>query len=150
MEAMSETNTSTTREVRALATVTTAVLGTALVVHTITPGAAIGLIAGQFYVFMRVWTTRRPHPYRHVAALIRRFFPEGELEHPLPQRFAALIGSIVTAASLLFFLAGRMELALSFTLMATAAAGANAFAGWCAACVLYPRVRRMVDPLLSR
>lgn len=134
--------------VRATAALSTVVLAAGAALLVLVPALAPVLLGVQTLVFATGWLRPAAHPYRVPAAFLAPRFGTSEPEHPLPVRFASLAGTFVTAGSFLAALSGQPALAVGFAVVATAAAAANAFADWCAACVLYPRVRRVVDPLL--
>ena len=128
-----------TRQVRAVATVT--FLVTALAAGAFaTDAVALGfLLTGvQAAAFVTAIRTPGRHPYRVPARLIVRWFPTGEVEHPLPLRFAAQVGlgfMVVTLLAAVFY----SPLAAVFAAACAGAAALNAFANLCIACHLYPR-----------
>jgi adenylate cyclase len=134
--------------VRATAAITTLVLAVAVVALQSSPTLATLLLVVQTVVFTVGWVRPRMHPYRAIARTIAKLFGDDTPEHPLPVRFASLVGSLFTVLALTLALFGLTAGATLITSTAMAAAAANAFADWCVACLLYPRVRAVVEPLL--
>jgi len=134
--------------VRATAAITTLVLAAAVVALQISPSLAVSLLAVQTVVFTVGWVRPRLHPYRGLARTFAGLFGDNTPEHPLPVRFASLVGSLFTVLASALALLGLTAGATAVAFAAMAAAAANAFADWCVACLLYPRVRAVVEPLL--
>lgn len=59
-----------------------------------------------------------------------------------PKRFAAQIGTVLTAVALLAHLAGAHAVSVATVALLVAAASLEAFAGFCIACWVYPVVFR--------
>lgn len=149
MNTMTSTEGPSRRQVRATAAVSTSVLAVAAGSVFADLAVAAVLLAFQFMVFTLGWVNPGRHPYRGMARAIESRFGDQDREHPLPVRFASLVGSIVTFLAFAGTVTGAAVIAFGFALVAMLATGANAFGGWCAACAIYPRVRRFVDPLLT-
>lgn len=136
-----QANTVMTRQVRAVATVTFFVTGSAsLLMYLDAHFLALSLTAFQSVVFLIAVFRPLNHPYKLIAKLISQMFPLGEAEHPLPLRFAAQIGLGFLIASLLSSLIS-LGVATFILLICSLAAAINAFANVCIACLFYPRVQ---------
>lgn len=135
------------RKVRAGAAVSNAVLLAAAALYLSTPAAGAGVLAAQSVVFLLARRSPGRHPYRAAIRYIAPLFPAGEPEHPLPVRFAAAVGATFTLAALAAAAAAAAPLVLALTLGCAFAAGLNAYADLCLACLAYPRLRLLAARL---
>jgi hypothetical protein len=132
------------RLVRATAVLSASVLTAASgALLTDRAGVTVVLLIVQMTAFMLGWRNPKHHPYRHLARRMAVLFPAGPGEHPLPVRFAALVGVAFTGPALVATLSGFSSIAFLFAAACAVAAALNGFGGICLACKLYPRIQRL-------
>lgn len=95
----------------------------------------------QTFAFLGAIIKPKKHIYRFPARLIREWFPIGEPEHPLPLKFAAQIGFVIMVLATSAGSLSSPKTAMIFAATCAVAAGLNAFANLCIACLLYPRMQ---------
>ena len=94
---------------------------------------AAGAVFGpKWGLFLQLW-----------AKVLRpRFGPPHELEDPRPPRFAAVVGTVFLAASLVAFASGVPTLGWALALVVAALAALAAVTGICVGCEIYVRLAR--------
>jgi Domain of unknown function (DUF4395) len=126
--------------------VSTAVLVGALLVSTVSTGAAALILVIQAVVFAigAAFGPRR-HPYGVVfaSAIAPRLGPVTEREPVPPLKFAQFVGFVFAVVGVIGFAGGVVLLGLIATGFAIAAAFLNAAFGICLGCQLYPLIARL-------
>lgn len=95
---------------------------------------AAGAVFGpKWGLFLQLW-----------AKVLRpRFGPPAETEDPRPPRFAAVVGTVFLAASLVAFAAGVPAVGWGLALVVAALAALAAITGICVGCEIYVRLARV-------
>jgi hypothetical protein len=126
------------------AAITTAVLGTALIVQL------TWLVALQAIIFaVATFAGLRWSPYGNLFRLVKRQFdlgPPPAVEPEGPPRFAQLCGFAVTAAALVAFVAGATTVGWILVGLVLALSSLLAVTGICVGCELYLVGQRMRRP----
>lgn len=100
-----------------------------MLLDTVWPGASL---------FKRVyWHVLKP------SGLVK---PDVIRDDPAPHRFAQLLGGVVTLAATLALLAGMPVAGWALSGVVIVLAALNLFAGFCAGCFVYYRLRRLGVP----
>jgi Domain of unknown function (DUF4395) len=131
---------------RFAAWVTTAVLVIALIVSTLSLGAAAVILGVQAVVFaIGAIGGPRKHPYGLLFAKLvaPRLAPATEKEPVPPLKFAQLVGFVFAVVGAVGFATGLSTLGLIATGFALVAAFLNAAFAICLGCQLYPLVARL-------
>jgi hypothetical protein len=132
------------RLVRFSAGATALVLGIMLLVAEAARPLALGLLASQVAVF--AFTALVSFQWSVWAQVYARFVwpriaPPARLEDARPQRFAQLLGFVVTGLGLVFFVAGGDAAGYSLTALAFGVTALNAITGLCLGCRAFLLVR---------
>jgi Domain of unknown function (DUF4395) len=131
---------------RFAAWVTTAVLVVALIVSSLSLGAAAVILGMQAVVFaIGAIDGPRKHPYGLIFAKLvaPRLAPVTEKEPVPPLKFAQLVGFVFAVVGTVGFATGLGTLGLIATGFALVAAFLNAAFAICLGCQLYPLVARL-------